>query len=125
MLVCGDAAAEINFCTTAFGAVELSRRTAQDGAVIHATLKIGSAMIMVHGVVPKLASQAPTPDGASPVVIYLYLQDVDAVIDRAKSAGARELIPTTDAFWGDRIGRIIDPAGHVWNVATRVHEKKA
>ena len=124
MLVCHDAASEIEFCKAAFRAVELSRRSAEDGTVMHATLKIGSAMVMVHGEVATLASKPPKSDGTSPVVIYLYLQDVDAAIDRAKSAGARVLIPTVDAFWGDRVGRIIDPSGHVWNVATRPMDEK-
>ena len=125
MLVCHDAASEIEFCKAAFGAVELSRRSEHDGTVIHATLRIGGAMVMVHGEVPKLASKPPKSDGTSPVVIYLYLHDVDAAIDRAKSLGARLLIPIVDAPWGDRVGRIIDPSGHVWNVATREIEKKA
>jgi PhnB protein len=56
------------------------------------------------------------------VVIYLYVKNVDTVIERAVVAGARVLIPVTNQFWGDRIGRIIDPSGHVWNVATRVDE---
>src|SRR3954468_23044749 len=122
MLVCRDAAAEIAFCKAAFNAAELSRRS--DGAsVVHATLKIGDALIMVHGEVAKLASRAPSPDGSSPVVTYLYLDDVDGVIARAEAAGARVLVPITDAPWGDRVGRIIDPAGHVWNVATRLRHK--
>jgi PhnB protein len=122
MLVCRDAASEIAFCKTAFDAAEWSRRSNPDGTVLHATLAIGQAMVMVHGELPILASQAPKPDGSSPVVIYLYIEDVDAVIARAVAAGAKILIPVTDAFWGDRVGRIIDPAGHVWNVATRVKE---
>jgi PhnB protein len=59
------------------------------------------------------------------VVIYLYLEDVDAVIARAVSAGARSLTPLADQFWGDRMGRIVDPSGHVWNVASRVDENSA
>ena len=120
MLVCRDAASEIEFCKTAFGAVELSRRPSPDGAVVHATLTIGEAMIMVHGEFPNLASRAPQSDGSSPVVIYVYVEDVDTVIDRAIAAGARILLPATNAFWGDRVGRIIDPSGHVWNVAGRI-----
>lgn len=120
MLVCRDAAAEIDFCRRAFGAVELSRRTAKEGSVVHATLKIGEAMIMVHDESPHLASRAPQPDGTSPVVIYLYCEAVDPVIERATSAGARILLPAADQFWGDRVGRIVDPAGHVWNIAARI-----
>jgi PhnB protein len=124
MLVCRNASSEIEFCKAAFGAVEVSRRSAQDGSVLHATLKIGSAMIMVHGETPNLASRAPDADGSSPVVIYLYLQDMDAAIERAIASGARLLIPAKNSSWGDRVGRVIDPEGHVWNVATRNPEKR-
>ena len=120
MLVCLDGASEIEFCKSAFGAVELSRRTGPDDTVIHATLKIGPALVMIHGLFPALASRAPESDGSSPVVIYIYVADADIVIERAVAAGARVLMPVADMFWGDRVGRIIDPAGHVWNVAARV-----
>jgi len=119
MLVCRDASSEIDFCKSAFGAAELSRRSREDGTVVHATLQIGEAMLMIHGEFSNLASRSPQSDGSSPVVIYLYIEDVDRVIERAVEAGARTLIPVTNAFWGDRVGRIIDPAGHVWNIATR------
>jgi PhnB protein len=120
MLVCRDGASEIDFCKTAFGAVERSRRLASDGAVIHATLTVGGFTIMVHGVFPNLASRAPQPDGSSSVVIYIYVEDVDIVIERAVAAGAKVQLPATNAFWGDRVGRIIDPSGHVWNVAAHI-----
>jgi PhnB protein len=125
MLVCRGAGAEVDFCRTAFGAVELSRRMSSEDAVVHATLQIGPAMIMVHGEFPNLASRAPERDGTSPVVIYIYVDDVDAVVGRAVNAGARVLIPVANQPWGDRVGRIIDPAGHVWNVATRVEHATA
>ena len=119
MLVCLDSASEIDFCKSAFGAVEASRRSAPDGSVIHATLKMGNAMVMVHGEVPTLGSRAPSTDGSSSVVIYLYVDDADIVIDRAVAAGATVLMPPVNMFWGDRVGRIIDRSGHVWNVAVR------
>jgi len=122
MLVCLDAASEIDFCKTAFGALELTRRSGPDGTVVHATLMIGEAMVMVHGEYPSLASRAPQSDGSSPVVIYIYVADADTVIERAVAAGARVLIPAANQFWGDRVGRIIDPSGHVWNVAMRAQE---
>ena len=125
MLVCRDAAAEVDFCQRAFGADELSRRTAKDGSVVHSTLKIGGMLIMVHDESPHLASRAPQLDGSSSVVIYLYGDEVDPVIERALSAGARVLLPAADQFWGDRVGRIVDPAGHVWNIATRIQEEGA
>ncbi len=125
MLVCRDAAAEIDFCKTTFEAVELVRRPGPDGAVAHALVKIGPAMVMIEGEWPTLASRAPQPDASSPVVLYVYVEDVDAVIARAVAAGARLLLPVTNQFWGDRTARIIDPSGHVWTVSTRVEETSA
>jgi PhnB protein len=122
MLVCRDASAAVDFCKTTFGAVELVRRPGPDGTVAHAALTIGGAMIMVEGEFSTLSSRPPQPDGTSPVVIYVYVEDVDTVIGRAVAAGARILIPVKNQFWGDRTGRIVDPSGHVWTIATRVEE---
>jgi len=122
VLVCRDAAAEIDFCKATFQAVELVRRPGPDGGVAHAALTIGGAMVMLEGEWPTLASRAPQPDGSSPVVLYVYVEDVDAVVERALAAGARALLPVKDQFWGDRTGRIVDPAGHVWTISTRVEE---
>jgi PhnB protein len=122
MLVCRDAAAEIDFCKIAFGAIELLRRPGPDGTVAHAAITVSGAMIMIEGEWPTLASRAPQPDGSSPVVLYIYVEDVDAVIERAVAAGAKILLPATNQFWGDRTGRILDPAGHVWTISTRIEE---
>jgi PhnB protein len=119
MLVCRDPAAEIEFLQAAFAAVELSRRQSESGAIVHATLAIGPSLVMLHDESPHLASRAPQPDGSSSVVVYLYIDNVDQVVERAVQAGAHILLPAEDAFWGDRVARILDPAGHVWNVATR------
>lgn len=117
MLVCANPAAEIEFCKAAFDAEELSRRTGPEGAVIHALLKIGATLIMIHDVSPHLASRAPEQDGSSPVVLYNYVTDADATVARAIAAGARILMPVADQPWGDRVGRIQSPSGHVWNIA--------
>ncbi|GGY78226.1 putative glyoxalase/bleomycin resistance protein [Cellvibrio zantedeschiae] len=122
MLVCRDAKAELEFCVQAFGATELSRRTAEDGSVVHATLMIHQSLIMVHDESPHLASKAPQADGSSSVVTYLYDENVDEIMNRAVALGARVLMPAEDQFWEDRVGRIIDPAGHVWNIAARIGE---
>jgi PhnB protein len=122
MLVCRDALAELEFCKATFDAVELVSRPGPDGTVAHALVTIGPAMVMIEGEWPTLASRAPQPDGSSPVVIYVYVADVDAVIERAVAAGARVLIPVKNQFWGDRTGRIIDPSGHVWTISTRIEE---
>jgi PhnB protein len=122
MLVCRDVSAEIDFCKTAFGAVELGRRAGPDGGAAHALLTISGAMVIIEAEWPTLASRAPQPDGSSPVVIYVYVDDVDAVVERAVAAGARILLAVKNQFWGDRTGRIVDPSGHVWTISTRVEE---
>jgi PhnB protein len=122
MLVCSDAATEIDFCKATFGAVALVRRPGPDGVVAHAALAIGDAMIMIEREWPTLASRGPSSDGSSPVVIYVYVEDVDKVVERAVAAGAKILLPVTNQFWGDRTGRILDPSGHVWTISTRVEE---
>lgn len=121
-LFCGDIAGEIDFCKNTFGAVELGRRPGPDGTVAHALITIGPAMIMIEAEWPGVASRAPQPDGSSPVVIYVYVEDVDKTVERAVAGGAKVLVPVANQFWGDRIGWIMDPSGHVWTVATRVEE---
>src|SRR6267142_5368182 len=122
MLVCRDVGAAIDFCKTAFGAVELGRRPGPDGSVAHALLTINGAMIIIEAEWPTLASRAPQSDGSSPVVIYVYVEDVDTVIERAVAAGAKILLPVKTQFWGDRTGRILDPSGHVWTISSRIEE---
>lgn len=124
MLICLDAASEIEFCRRAFDAQELFRRTGHDGTVVHATLQVGHTLFMVHGEYPQLESRAPKRDGSSSVVIYIYVDNVDAVINRALGAGAVVILPATNQPWGDRVGRIMDSAGHVWNVAAHIDGSK-
>lgn len=121
-LFCEDPAKEIDFCVGALGAVELGRRQGPDGAVVHALLTIRDEMIMIESEWPSLPSRAPAPDGSSPVVIFLYVEEVDQVVERASEFGAETLVPAQDQFWGDRIAWIMDPSGHVWTLATRVEE---
>jgi PhnB protein len=122
MLVCRDPSAEIAFCKNTFGAAELGSRPGPDGTVTHALMSIGGAMVIIEAEWPTLASRAPQPDGSSPVVIFVYVEDVDKVVERAVAAGAKVLLPVKNQFWGDRTGRIIDPMGHVWTIATRIEE---
>ena len=119
-LFCRDVEAEVEFCVAVFGAEERVRRPAPDGRIAHALLMIESAMLMLEAEWPQLPSRAPAPDGSSPVVIYLYVADVDATVERAVARGAKLIVPVETQFWGDRIGWILDPAGHMWTVATRV-----
>jgi PhnB protein len=121
-LVCRDVAAAIDFCTSTFGVVDPGGRPGPDGKIAHALLTIGPAMIMIEAEWPNLPSRAPTPDGSSPVVIFVYVEDVDKTVERAVAAGAKVLIPVQNQFWGDRTGWIMDPSGHVWTIATRIEE---
>ena len=121
-LFCRDPVAQIEFCKAALDAVELVRRPGPDGRAAHALITIGPAMVMIESEWPDVASRAPTPDGSSPVVLYVYVGNVDQTVERAVAAGARILMPLTDQFWGDRTAWIMDPSGHVWTVATRIEE---
>ena len=121
-LVCRDVEAEIDFCCQTFGAVEGVRRPGPDGKVAHAMLRIGPAMLMLEAEWPTLPSRAPNVDGSSPVVIYVYVADVDATVGRALACGATLVVPVETQFWGDRMGWVRDPAGHMWTIATRVEE---
>jgi PhnB protein len=121
-LVCRDPAAAIGFCVSTFDAVELGRRPGPDGTVAHALMRIGPAMLMIEREWPTLPSRPPGPDGSSPVVIFVYVEDVDRTVERAIAGGARVLIPAQNQFWGDRTAWIIDPSAHVWTVATRIEE---
>ena len=121
-LFCRDPAAAIEFCIRTFEAVELGRRPGPDGQVAHALLTVGPAMIMIEAEWPSLPSRAPELDGSSPVVIFVYVEDVDHTVATAVSVGAQLLVPPQDQFWGDRVAWIMDPSGHVWTVATRIEE---
>jgi len=124
-LVCKDGSAEVDFCIATFDAVELNRRPGPDGTMAHALLTIGDEMIMIEGEWPALPSRAPEPDGSSPVVIFVYVEDVDKTFQRAIANGATVILQPQNQFWGDRIAWITDPAGHVWTIATRIEETSA
>jgi PhnB protein len=121
-LVCRDVEAQIEFCCEALGAVEALRRPGPGGRAAHAMLKFGPAMLMLEAESPTLPSQAPNADGSSPVVIYLYVEDVDATVERALKRGGKLVVPVETHFWGDRTGWVQDPANHMWTIATRVEE---
>ena len=123
MLVCRSPAAQMDFCAEAFGAVEHVRRAGPDGTPIHIAMRINGAFLVAQAEFPDVfASRAPHTDGSSPVVIFVYVADVDHAVERAVALGARVILPAQDQFWGDRTARIVDPSGHVWTVASRIEE---
>ena len=120
-----DAAGAIEFYKRAFGAVELNRAMAPDGKSIwHAELQIGDSRIMLADENPNMGQgyTSAATIGASPVSLYLYVPDVDKVVERAVAAGAKTLKPVQDQFYGDRSGFIRDPFGHLWSIATHVED---
>jgi PhnB protein len=113
-----NAASALDFYKTAFGATETYKLIIPDGRVGHAEIRLGDSLIMLSDEFPEFGGKAPESLGGSPVSIHLYVEDVDAVFKRALAAGARELKPVMDQFYGDRSGQLQDPFGHLWWVAT-------
>jgi uncharacterized glyoxalase superfamily protein PhnB len=111
------AVAAIEFYKQAFGAEELSRIPMPDGRVAHAEIRIGDSVIFLADEMPEYGAFGPSGQG-SPVSIHLYVEDCDAVFARAQNAGAKATMPLSDMFWGDRYGKLMDPFGHEWSVAT-------
>ncbi|QSN60150.1 MULTISPECIES: VOC family protein [unclassified Caballeronia] len=117
-LVCAGAAEAIEFYKRAFGAVEMGRLPGDDGKLMHAMVKIGDSMLMLVDEHPDFGMLGAKSLKGSPVTIHLYVEDVDATVKQAEAAGARVTMPVADMFWGDRYGRLEDPFGHQWSVAT-------
>jgi PhnB protein len=122
MLVCRDLDAEIEFCERVLDAEVRVRRPGPDGNTVHAALVVGEANIIVQAEFPQLASRAPQKDGSSPVVIFVYVEDVDRAVEMTLAVGGSVLLPAQNQFWGDRSARVMDPSGHVWTLASRIEE---
>lgn len=116
------AAAAIDFYKKAFGATERMRMDAPGGKIGHAEIDIDGALIMLADEYPEMGFRGPTSTGGSPVLIHMYVRDVDAFCKRAVEAGATLLRPVEDQFYGDRNGTLRDPYGHVWSVATHIED---
>jgi len=112
------AARAIEFYKQAFGAKETMRMPGPEGKIMHAELKIGDSVVMLNDEFPDMGTRSPESLGGSPASLFLYVEDVDAAFDRAVKAGAQVAMPVQDMFWGDRFGRVIDPFGHGWAMAT-------
>jgi len=109
----------IEFYKTAFGAKELGIMLGPDGqSVMHAELQIGDSKIYLGDESPDFGALSPQTLGGSPVSLNIYTEDCDAMFSRALAAGATVKMPLDDMFWGDRYGKLTDPFGHVWGIAT-------
>jgi len=119
-LIVDDAAAAIKFYKKAFGAKEVLRFPGPGGKLMHAEILIGDSPIMLADEAPERGAKSPKSYGGSPVGILLYVEKVDKVARKAVEAGATEVMPIKDQFYGDRSGTFADPFGHKWTISTHV-----
>lgn len=117
-LAVDDAAGAIDFYKRAFDARERMRMEGPGGSVAHAELEIAGSVVMLADPFPQSTSKAPKELGGTSVGVFMYVEDVDAVVERAVEAGATVTMPVDDMFWGDRYGKVVDPFGHEWEIAT-------
>jgi PhnB protein len=121
-LICNGAADAIAFYKKAFNATEFVRMPGPNGRVLHAEIRIGDSNVMLTDEMPERGCLSPKSLKGSPVTIHLYVENADAFVAQAVSAGATIKMPVTDMFWGDRYGQIEDPFGHQWSVATHTRD---
>jgi PhnB protein len=120
-LVVKGAAKALEFYGRAFGAKELFRMPMGD-RIGHAEMKIGSSAFMLADESPEMGAVAPSGDARGPVSFLLYTEDCDAMFKQVIAAGAKELRPLRNEFYGDRTGMLMDPFGHTWSIATHIED---
>jgi PhnB protein len=121
-LVVDGAAEAIEFYKRAFGAKEMGRMEGPGGMVAHALLEIGGRYLMLADPFPDMGARPPRELGGTTTSVFFYVEDVDAVFQQAVEAGAEAAMPVDDMFWGDRYGRLVDPFGHRWEIATHTED---
>lgn len=118
-LVVRDASRAIEFYKRAFGAQEILRMPGPEGkGIMHAEIKIGDSTIYLSDEFPGMGCRSPESLGGSTSMLHLYLENVDSAFERAVQAGGKPVMPVADMFWGDRYGKVADPFGHEWGLAT-------
>jgi PhnB protein len=123
-LIVEGAAKALEFYAEVFGTTERMRIPGPGGTIAHAEIEIGDSVVMIEDASPYMGTKAPPAQGfeGSPTSLFIYVEDVDAVMERAVSLGATQERPAQDQFYGDRDGHIVDPFGHRWTVATHVED---
>jgi PhnB protein len=121
-LAVDDAAKAIEFYTKAFGAKERGRMPGPEGTIAHAELEIGDSVVMLSDPLPQSPTKTPKELGGISASPMLYVEDVDEFVQQAVDAGAEITMPVEDQFWGDRFGRVKDPFGHDWSIATHIED---
>jgi PhnB protein len=118
-LVVKNALDSIEFYKKAFGAeVQSHAPGPTPRSTMHAAIKIGDGVVFVTDEMPMSTSKAPKTLGGSTSSITLFVRDADATFKSAVAAGAKVNMPIGDQFWGDRYGQVVDPDGHLWEIAT-------
>ena len=117
-LVCRNAAQAIEFYKAVFGATELMRMPGPGGKIMHAELQIGDSRLFVNDSMAKSMPTGPEPGASNPMYLHVYVEDVDTIFNRAIEGGARVDMPLQDMFWGARYGKLTDPFGQQWGIAT-------
>jgi PhnB protein len=121
-LIIDGAAQALDFYQRAFGMKEAFRMPAPGGKIGHAEMRIGDSVVMLADEFPEMGHRSPKAFGGSAVSLMVYVDNVDEVFKRALAAGAKQLRPVENQFYGDRSGMLQDPFGHVWNIATHVED---
>ena len=125
-LVIKGASEAIDFYKEAFGAEELGRMPfpGPDGQVKigHAALQIGDSKLFINDTMSAAGIHGPEPGRSNPMYLHIYVEDVDAVFNTALAGGARVDTPVQDMFWGDRYGKLTDPFGQQWGIATHTED---
>jgi PhnB protein len=121
-LAVDDAAEAIEYYKKAFGAEERVRMLGPDGKVGHAELAVGDSLLMLSDPFPQASTRPPKELGGTSASVFMYVEDVDAVVKQAVDNGATVTMEVEDQFWGDRFGTVTDPFGHVWSIATHVED---
>jgi PhnB protein len=121
-LAVDDAAEALEYYKKAFDAKERGRMEAPDGKIGHAEIQIGDSLVMLSDPFPQASTRTPKELGGTTASVFLYVEDVDAFVQRAVDAGATVSMEVADQFWGDRFGTITDPFGHSWSVATHIED---
>lgn len=121
-LIVDGASQAIDFYTKVLGATERMRMGAPGGKVGHAELQFGDSVVMLADEFPDMGYRGPKALGGTPVTIGVYVEDVDKTFDAAIKAGAKELRPVENQFYGDRSGQIEDAWGHRWSISTHVED---
>jgi PhnB protein len=121
-LAVDNATEAIEFYKHAFGAKERMRMPGPEGTIGHAEIEIGDSLVMLSDPFPQSSVRPPKELGGTSASVFMYVEDVDAVVRQAVDAGATVTMEVADQFWGDRFGSVSDPFGHTWSIATHVED---